>query len=101
MWMTSVSLQALKPLHESPEEGGPETHNRRSHWVSQAQLWELGSSPSPKDSETPGVFPSPIGPFLIQGDTSNGIPPSQKLSWEKEAVCKQMVSSPRSAVTLQ
>ncbi|KAF0877151.1 RAB7B protein, partial [Crocuta crocuta] len=38
MQMTSVSLQALKPLHESSEEGGPEAHHHRSPGVSQDQL---------------------------------------------------------------
>lgn len=42
MWVTSGSLQALKPLHESPEESGPEAHHRRSSGVSEAKL-RLGS----------------------------------------------------------
>lgn len=86
MQLTSVSLQALKPLHESPEEGGPEAHHHRSPGVSQDQLgvWGLGSSPYPRVVRPPEYFLPTMGPFLIQSGTREDIPPpGRELRWQK------------------
>ena len=101
--MTSVSLQVLKPLHESPEEGGFEAHHHRSPRVSQAQLgvWGLASGPLAKGSETCWMcFSLPLGPFLIQGGTREGISPKGGSSvGERGWEAGPLVSGPSSAVT--
>lgn len=87
MQMTSISLQALKSLHESQEEGGPEAHHHWSPGVSQNQLrvWELGSSPYPRAGRPPEYFLPTMGSFLIQHSTREAIPPQEReLKWAKE-----------------
>lgn len=102
MWMTSVSLQVLKPLHESPEEGGFEAHHYRSPGVSHAQLgvWRLASRSIAKGSETFWMcFRLLLGPYLIQGGSKESISPKGGSSVGKRgSEAGQLASGPSSAI---
>ena len=100
--MTSVSLQALKPLHESSEEGGPQAHHHRSPGVSQVQLgvWGLGRSPYPRTVRRP-VFAPTLHGSLSDSEWHQGghsTPGKGAEMGERDWESGYLVSDPGSAV---